>query len=191
MTPRWNPTLPKVGEGRGTWDADESERVHKLGRSLLVVLPLHTAMLQWRVANLCGEYSLRWETSAVKRCGCAPSRAFREGAGQTADTESRLRITRRRCWHPAALRRRGKDRKSKSPPVANARHASRTASKESPLSSPRSCQLDFLIGTKWGSNTATKQKVPLRGAGPPFAEAAPPLRSLQGWEHNPYDAAGT
>ena len=134
--------------------------------------------------------TLRWETLAVNRCGCAPSRAFREGAGQTADTESRLRITRRRCWHPAALRRRGGDRKSKSPPVANARHASRPASKESPLSSPRSCQLDFLIGTKWGSNAGTKQKVPLRGAGPPFAEAAPPLRSLQGWEHNTYDAAG-
>src|ERR1035437_4982152 len=100
MTPRWNPTLRKVRDERGTWHADESERVHKLGRSLLVVLPLHTAMLQWRVANLCGEYSLRWETSAVKRCGCAPSRAFREGAGQTADTESRLRITRWRCWHP-------------------------------------------------------------------------------------------
>jgi len=91
---------------------------------------------------------------------------------------------------PAALRRRGGDRKSKSPPVANARHASRTASQESPLSSPRSCQLDFLIGTKWGSNAGTKQKVPSRGAGPPFAEAAPPLRSLQGWEHNTYDAAG-
>jgi len=42
-----------------------------------------------RVAHICGEYKPRFETSGSKKAkGCAPSRAFREGAGPTAGTRS-------------------------------------------------------------------------------------------------------
>jgi hypothetical protein len=97
---------------------------------LVEIVETDFAIPHGRVAIICGEYTLRWGTLAVKRCGCAPSRAFREGSGRppTPNPVSGFpagdvgtRRTASSCG----------DRKSKSPPVANARHASRTASKES------------------------------------------------------------